>query len=352
MQKSHPGQSAQQILSGVIRRDAVEDMSAAVSNFFDLHAVQLEPGSMQCRIDFIAAGNTFMYLENYPRRTHLTGELLHNRFGLAIPVAGPSLKFSGEQMDNCRLASAMTGEEMDVFAPGGLKQFVVLLDHARLLDLADAAGLPAAVQRALRRGRASMPLVAKPGAVGALAQSLQRLLQTAANGGLPIEAADLEDWIYAQALSVIDVCDAPHGRPPSAVLVRRAIEICEEQRGPLRIAQLCRRLRVSPGTLENAFKSVAGVAPHAFFLRRRLNAARRILLREDPVRRNVTSIASELGFSELGRFAVRYREMFGESPSATLRRMPVKVVAGRLRAGDPSNLCGPSSARRHERRIV
>ena len=320
MQKSHPGQSAQQILSGVIRRDAVEDMSAAVSNFFDLHAVQLEPGSMQCRIDFIAAGNTFMYLENYPRRTHLTGELLHNRFGLAIPVAGPGLKFSGEQMDHCRLASAMTGEEIDVFAPGGLKQFVVLLDHARLLSMADEVGLPADVQRALRRGRSIMPLVAKPRAVASLSQRLRHLLHLAAVGELSMDTAYFEDWIYAQALSILDVKDVPCGLPPAAVLVRRAVEISEAHNGPVRIANLCSGLRVSPGTLENAFKTVTGVTPHAYFLRRRLNQARSVLLSEDPAQRKVTEIALSLGFSELGRFAVRYREMFGESPSETLRR--------------------------------
>ena len=320
MQTSHPGGPAQQILSGVIRRDAVEDMSAAVSNFFDLQAVQLEPGSMQCRIDFIAAGNTFMYLENYPRRTHLTGELLHNRFGLAIPVAGPSLKFSGEQMDHCRLASAMTGEEMDVFAPGGLKQFVVLLDHARLLSMADEAGLPVDVQRALRRGRSTMPLVAKPHAVASLSQRLQHMLHLAAVGELSMDAAYFEDWLYGEALSILDVKDVPCGRPPAAVLVRRAVEISESHGGPVRIANLCSALRVSPGTLENAFKTVTGVTPHVFFLRRRLNQARSVLLSEDPAQRKVTEIALSLGFSELGRFAVRYREMFGESPSETLRR--------------------------------
>jgi len=325
MQTSHPGGPAQQILSGVIRRDAVEDMSAAVSNFFDLHAVQLEPGSMQCRIDFIAAGNTFMYLENYPRRTHLTGELLHNRFGLAIPVAGPSLKFSGEEMDHCRLASAMTGEEMDVFAPGGLRQFVVLLDHARLISMADEAGLPVDVQRALRRGRSTMPLVAKPRTVGSLSQRLQHMLHLAAVGELNMNAAYFEDWLYGEALSILDVKTAPCGRPPAAVLVRRSIEISESYAGPVRIARLCTALRVSPGTLEQAFKSVAGVTPHAFFLRRRLNEARQALLREDAGRRNVTDIALSLGFSELGRFAVRYREMFGEMPSQTLRRAPVVV---------------------------
>jgi AraC-like DNA-binding protein len=86
-------------------------------------------------------------------------------------------------------------------------------------------------------------------------------------------------------------------------------------------------LRVSPSTLENAFKTVTGVTPHAFFLRRRLNQARSVLLREDPLERRVTDIASELGFSELGRFAVRYREMFGESPSQTLRRNTATTVA-------------------------
>jgi AraC-like DNA-binding protein len=325
MQKSHPGRPARQILSGVIRRDAVEDMSAAVSNFFDLHAVQLEPGSMRCQIDFISAGNTFFYREHYPLRTHLTGELLHNRFGFAVPAQGPGLTFSGEEMDRCRLASAITGEEMDVFAPGGLRQFVVLLDHAKLLELADQARLPSEAQRALRPGRSTMPLVAKPHAVAELGQQLQRLLRLAATGELSLDAGQLEDWMYEQALSILDIHAAPRGKPPAAALVRRAVEMADAHRGSLRVAHLCSALRVSPSSLENAFKCMTGVTPHAFFLRRRLNQARSVLLRGGPARRNVTEVASELGFSELGRFAVRYRQMFGESPSATLRRSNATV---------------------------
>ena len=320
MQNSQKPASSGQVLSGVVRRDAIEEMGAAVRNFFDLEAVQLEVGPCRCQLDFIATGGVFAYHEHYAVRMHLTGELLHNRFGFALPVQGPSLKFAGEEMERSRLASAMTGEEMDVYAAGGLKQFVVLLDHDRLLRLAEEAALPADVLNALRRGRATMPLVTKPQAVSSFSQRLQHYLRLAAVGALRVDAERFEEWIYGQTLSILDVKDLPAGRPPGAVLVRRAMEIADAQRGPVPVATLCRLLRVSPGTLENAFKTVTGVTPHAFFLRRRLNHARGVLLREDPLRRNVTDIATELGFNELGRFAVRYRQMFGETPSETLKR--------------------------------
>ena len=309
-----------QVLSGVIRRDAIEDISGAVRNFFDLHAVQLEPGPCHCQIDFIAAGNTFLYREHYPIRTQLRGELLHNRFGVAIPGTTHGLKFSGEEMDQCRLASALTGEEMDVYAPNGLKQFVVLLDQARLASLADQAGLPQEVQCAIRPGRSSMPLVARPEAVAAFGLGMANYLQAAAAGQLRVSARDFEDWVYGQALAILDGQDVPCGRPPAAVLVRRAVDLADAKHGPVRVAHLCSVLRVSPSTLKNAFKSVAGVTPHAFFLRRRLNEARTTLLRADGRERKVTEIATGLGFTELGRFSVRYREMFGESPSQTLQK--------------------------------
>jgi AraC family transcriptional regulator, ethanolamine operon transcriptional activator len=51
----------------------------------------------------------------------------------------------------------------------------------------------------------------------------------------------------------------------------------------------------------------------------RLTAARRAL--QDPsATTSVTDVALQRGFFHLGRFAHDYRELFGESPSETLRR--------------------------------
>ena len=57
--------------------------------------------------------------------------------------------------------------------------------------------------------------------------------------------------------------------------------------------------------------------PHATF---RMNQVRVALMRADPAKATVTGIATGHGFWELGRFSVAYRTLFGESPSASLRR--------------------------------
>src|SRR5260221_250019 len=52
---------------------------------------------------------------------------------------------------------------------------------------------------------------------------------------------------------------------------------------------------------------------------RRLNRVRTALRHAKPATSTVSEIARHFGFSELGRFAVMYRVVFGERPSTTLR---------------------------------
>lgn len=89
---------------------------------------------------------------------------------------------------------------------------------------------------------------------------------------------------------------------------------------PLYVTDLCRTVGVSARILRQYCQEALGMSPRRFLTLRRLHLARRALMRGSPAGANVTAIATEFGFWELGRFAVMYRATFGESPSVTLRR--------------------------------
>jgi transcriptional regulator GlxA family with amidase domain len=67
------------------------------------------------------------------------------------------------------------------------------------------------------------------------------------------------------------------------------------------------------------------MGPIRYLRLRRMNLAHRALLAADPAQKTVTEIATGHGFWELGRFSVEYRTLFGEPPSASLRR-PARAV--------------------------
>jgi AraC-like DNA-binding protein len=85
------------------------------------------------------------------------------------------------------------------------------------------------------------------------------------------------------------------------------------------LSGVCSAVGTSERQLQRAFRAVHGMGPHRYFKIRRLHFAREAL-RSPAADTTVAHVASRLGFSDLGRFASAYRALFGETPSATLRR--------------------------------
>jgi AraC-like DNA-binding protein len=90
------------------------------------------------------------------------------------------------------------------------------------------------------------------------------------------------------------------------------------------IPKLCGQIGVAERTLRMCCAEFLGMGPTRYLLLRRLNMARYALLRADPATTSVAEIARGCQFMDPGRFAVTYRTVFGEIPSATLRRIAVE----------------------------
>lgn len=88
----------------------------------------------------------------------------------------------------------------------------------------------------------------------------------------------------------------------------------------LKIPELCAAIGVPERTLRICCAEVLGMGPSRYLRLRRLHMARAALRRSDSATASVANVARQYGFLELGRFAVIYRTMFGETPSTTLRR--------------------------------
>jgi AraC-like DNA-binding protein/TolB-like protein len=102
--------------------------------------------------------------------------------------------------------------------------------------------------------------------------------------------------------------------------LKKATEWLEAEPGrPWRLSELAAACGVAPRTLQKHFRRFLGRAPLAFLRELRFERARQELLAGcEP--RNITEIATRCGFGHLGRFAIEYRQRYGESPSATRRR--------------------------------
>ena len=89
---------------------------------------------------------------------------------------------------------------------------------------------------------------------------------------------------------------------------------------PVTIGDLCQHLGVSRRTLQYCFQEVIGTNPVDFLRAIRLNNVRRELRAASPGAVQIADVAARWGFWHLSHFSNDYRALFGELPSATLRR--------------------------------
>jgi len=114
-------------------------------------------------------------------------------------------------------------------------------------------------------------------------------------------------------------------RQAHSLIVKKAEDYVLTRAGDhVSVSDLCRVAAVSERALQNAFKEVLGLTPMAYLIRLRLHRVREALLEATQGTTTVSVEALKWGFWHFGEFSHAYRDCFGELPSDTLRRNPVK----------------------------
>lgn len=204
------------------------------------------------------------------------------------------ISLPSEQLSACGLA--LTGSEMS--APA----FRRVLRPPK----AAASRLLRLHSNACRLAETRHELIANPEVVRSLEQELLHAL--------------------VNCLTADDAKDYPETRRHHAeIMVQFEDALAAHTDRHLNISALCAAIGVPERTLRMCCNEFVGTSPSRYFLLRRLNLARSALRRADPETARVAEIARDHHFVELGRFSVAYRNVFGELPSATLRRSPIKV---------------------------
>jgi len=102
--------------------------------------------------------------------------------------------------------------------------------------------------------------------------------------------------------------------------VRKYIE--KNYKDSICINDLCHSEKLSERTLRLNFKNLFGLSPKQYLKSYRLGKVHHAFLQGDHHSDTVEDIAYHHGFTHMGRFSQCYSDMFGNSPSYTLRKSP------------------------------
>ncbi|MET0567876.1 MAG: AraC family transcriptional regulator [Hyphomicrobiaceae bacterium] len=139
-----------------------------------------------------------------------------------------------------------------------------------------------------------------------------------------LAAANFDDLLLGLASAIIwpSVRSRAGGRvtDPGPAVVQRARDFIDAHASePIRLADLARVLGVGLRSLQTGFRRHVGCSPREYLMNCRLQLARSRLLSASSGTK-VSTVAFDCGFSDLAVFSAKYRLVFGELPSETLRR--------------------------------
>jgi AraC-like DNA-binding protein len=261
--------------------------------------------------------------EKLPRVIHSTVRVERPPIFFLASADQPPMRHSGMEISFGDLVATGAGSSHDHRTWAACHWGTLSLAQEDLAAAGHAlAGRDLAVPSVTRRFRPAPALMSR---LLSLHATAERLAKTAPDILARPQVTRALEQALTQAMIACLTESAPvemgsAGRLHTAVIARFEDFLAANLGHPLYVLDICAATGVSERTLRLCCHEHLGMGPVHYLWLRRMHMARHALVLADPLNANVTAIATDNGFYELGRFAVQYKLLFGEAPSFTLRR--------------------------------
>ena len=279
--------------------------------------LQVSPGVMRSSLAEVTTDSIHVFRKWMSERVIQQGCLPDGKICFAVPLgeAAETPRMQGHEMHAHSIAVLRSGDEFTLQRPKGMELMAVTFELDEFRRLSDerpwAPGARALLARSVLR--------APGGAMQRLRYDLLSLFGSEAS-----EDRSVSGGVFEALCELFNgAADARQavGSASASFIVAQCHRMVEGSGdSPPSVEELCLRLRTSRRTLQNSFRQVADATPVHYLRCVRLNAVRRRLMSTGAVDLNVAQAAADRGFNHLSHFAQRYKALFGELPSQTLRR--------------------------------
>ena len=294
---------------------------------WDTLVTPLSRGPYKHAITFLTSPGLILYRERFWCNTRIQGLSPPDMFAFAVPLqVGRTARWWGAQLSETGLPAMMPGG-IHADLPEGHQHLAALIDLRLLRN-----SVPAELMDAIESSSRQHMLPVSSNTLGCLSATLNTLLASMSADPQALHHPNAirsmqEDLlaVFCQSLTLPTSSPRRVGRAIRQGGLKRAVEFLRSTKSSsITIADLCAAAQVTQRTLEYAFRETFGMSPLGYLHLRRYHAARRDLLAADAKKVTVGEIAQKNGFCQMGRFAVRYKILFNDSPSDTLQRPPEK----------------------------
>jgi AraC family ethanolamine operon transcriptional activator len=308
-----------EVTAGRIPVSDIEELNFSVWPW-DLRMRQLSRGKFRGVLDFAEVNGIFLTHERWSHRVAAVGATPAGYLALAGSCSENAFSFTGQEIDSRTIVCELDAADIEFSTPDDEAHWVMLVPIDQIVGrLGDE--LAETLLRGAHSGSSDPRVIRRLDAlVVQVVEKLRNNVSYRAND-LLLDAIHSQLLGTATELLLDSDMNVDRVSPRKRFLAcRRALRCAERLNRPINVDELAAQAGVSRRTLELGFRETLDISPKRYLRSLRLNGLHRDLRRAIPGRTTVTDAATHWGFVELGRIAVEYRQLFGESPSTTLAR--------------------------------